>query len=156
MSETPIDQRDHVSQRTSREYETMVAAVRAMEEALASPAPGRERAWKKHTRRELAVVIGLLQEHCASAESGDGLLTQVEQALGRSYEVMEARRDHDRLVRDAVSLLASLEEYPDEQPLSCREVRARAADLTAALRDHQAREADLLMMAFARDIGVGD
>lgn len=154
MSE-PSDQ-EHISDRTSREYETIVSAVRAMEEALVSPAPGRERAWKQRARRELASVVGFLQEHCQSAESSDGLLTQVELALGRSYEVTEARREHERLVRDAVSLLAALEEFPDEAALPYQDVRARAVDFIAALRHHQAREADLLMLAFARDTGVGD
>ena len=147
---------EHISERTSREYETMVRAVHAMEEALASPAPGRERAWKQRARRELAAVVGYLQEHCESAESRDGLLTQVELTLGRSYEVTEARTEHERLVRDAVSLLAALEEFPDEAALSYQEVRSRAFDFAAALRRHQAREADLLMLAFARDTGVGD
>jgi hypothetical protein len=156
MSDSPVDLRQHVSERTSREYETMVRAVLAMEEALASPAPGRERAWKDRIRRELAVVTGLLQEHCSSAEDSDGLLTQVESALGRSYEVMEARREHDRLVHEAVTLLAALEEFPDEEPLTYQQVRSRAAGFTAALRRHQAREADLLMLAYARDVGVGD
>jgi hypothetical protein len=156
MSDTRIGQQQHVSERTSREYATMISAVHAMEEALVAPAPGRERAWKERTRRELAIVIGLLQEHCASAEAADGLLTQVESTLGRSYEVMEARREHDRLVHEAVSLLASLEEYPDEEALSYREVRARAVDFAAALRHHQAREADLLTLAFSRDVGSGD
>ena len=145
-----------VSRRTSREHEMMVRAVQALEGALASPAPRRERAWKQRIRRELATVVGSLQEHCESAESPEGILTEVELRIGRASEVSQARREHDKLLRDAMSLLSALDEFQRDQELSYPEVRRRALQLTARLRSHQAREADLLMFAFQQDIGVGD
>ena len=145
-----------VTRRTAREHEAIVAALQAMERALASPAPTREPQWIDRVRRELATVIGLVQEHCASAEAPDGLLGHVEIALGRTYEVSEARREHERLQRDAVSFLAALEDHTPEGGPSPAEVRERARALASALRAHQAREADLLLLAFQQDIGTGD
>ncbi|MEX1253657.1 MAG: hypothetical protein WEE64_04890 [Dehalococcoidia bacterium] len=150
------DRQKGIAARTSREQETMVLAVHALEGAMASPAPGREQAWKQRARHELASVVGLLQEHCEAAEADDGIIGEVEVRLGRSYEVSRARRDHERLAHEAVSLLAALDEYSGDSALSFQEVRRQVAQLTAALRDHQGREADLLLLALDLDVGVPD
>lgn len=147
---------EEVSAQATREYEVMVRAVEALERALAAPAPGREPAWKQGVRRGLATVVGLMQEHCGWAEGASGLLTEVELRLGRASEVSEARREHERLRHDATGLLAALDAYQEEPSLSSDEVRRRAGEITAALRRHQAREVDLLMLAFQRDIGTVD
>jgi hypothetical protein len=150
------DRQQGLADRTSGEQETMFRALHALERAIASPAPGREAAWKQRAQRELAAVVGLLQEHCEWAEADDGIIGEVEVKLGRSYEVSRARRDHERLAHEAVSLLAALDEYAGDSALSFQEVRRQVAQLTAALRDHQAREADLLMLALQLDVGVPD
>ena len=149
-------QSEHVSEVTSREHRALVQAVHALEDALASPAAGREAAWKRRVSRNLAVVVGSLQEHCESAEGPEGLISQVERAIGRPYELSEAMREHQSLARDAVDFLASLADHIAEERPTVAEIRQRAFDLNSALRLHEAREADLLMQALQRDIGVGD
>lgn len=148
--------RTQLADTTSREYDALIRALHTLEESLASPAPGRETAWKQEARRDLANVIGLLQAHCASAEQEGGLLAEVELQLGRTYALTEARLEHERLLRDAVTLLGALDQYQHEETLSHHEVRRRAWDLARALRSHQAREADLLVEALQRDVGVVD
>jgi hypothetical protein len=69
--------------------------------------------------------------------------------------VSRARRDHRRLQRDAAILLAALDEYA-EGDLSARELRKRVSHLIEAMREHQSREADLLLLALDLDVGVPD
>ncbi len=131
----------------------MERAVQSLEKALTSPAPRRERVWKQATRRSLATIVGLVQEHCAWGESSDGLLTEVEARMGRNRELSQVRREHKRLQGEAVRLLAALDEYQDPSNLPYHDIRRRAAQLAVDLRLHQAREGDLLMLAFQLDIG---
>lgn len=145
-----------VRNKTAREYQSMVAALHALERTFTAPAVRRERTWRRRTRRDLAIVVGLLQEHCDSTEEPGGLLLEVEQRVGRFRDVSQARREHKRLVREAVVLLAELDEYAQAVRLPYHDFRKRAARLTGALRLHQAREADILMLAFQLDLGGGD
>lgn len=142
--------------KTAREHESMLRALHALERAITATAVRRERTWRRTTRRSVATVVGLLQEHCESAEAPAGLLAEAEQRVGRFRELSQARRDHARLQRDAATLLGDLDEYADAARLPYDEFRKRAARLIAALRLHQAREADVLMLAFQLDLGVGD
>lgn len=142
--------------RTAREYTALVAAIHELERTFTARAVRREPTWQRRTRHRLATVVGLLQEHCESAEAPDGLLIMAEQRVGRFPEVSQARREHKRLVRQAASLLGDLDEFAAAAGLPYEEFRKRAAGLTGALRLHQALEADLLMLAFQLDLGVGD
>jgi hypothetical protein len=154
MTKRPSDQPPPLAERTSREQQMILRALRALQRTAATPATKRL-AWRQRTRRELAAVVGLLQEHCEAAEGADGLVAQVEVQLGRSREVSRARRDHRRLQRDAAILLAALDEYA-EGDLSARELRKRVSHLIEAMREHQSREADLLLLALDLDVGVPD
>lgn len=85
------------------------------------------------------------------AEQRGGLVAEVELKLGRSDDITEVRRAHERIVRDAVTLLAALDEPQDDK--TRREVRRRARELTKALRSHAIRQADLLIENYNRDLG---
>jgi hemerythrin-like domain-containing protein len=152
----PGKPRERLSESASREYAALVRAMDALEWALASPAPTREAAWHREAQRELAKVVGLLQEHCEAAEKEGGIIAEVVRSRGRSGEVTETLREHDRLLREAVTLLAALDEHAGGSALSHHEVRRRAWELTAGMRRHQAREADLLIELLERDEGVID
>jgi hypothetical protein len=145
-----------LAKRVTREYEAIARAVETLERALSSPAPTRESAWRKQTRRDLASVVGLLQEHCESAEGVRGLLPEVERRAGRSRTLSEARRDHQQLPRDAASLLGMIDDDRKSALVDYKEVRERGWKLTARLRRHQAREADLLIELLDRDEGALD
>lgn len=134
----------------------MAQALEALERALASPARGREQAWRQRVRSDLAKVNERLRAHCESAEAPEGILSQLEMTVGRSYEITEARRQHRRMLEYASDLLAALSEHEGGSSPTAAEVRERAAQLTSALRRHRALEADLIYEAFDLDIGVGD
>jgi len=102
----------------------------------------------------LAPLIACLAEHADSAESPGGLLVEVEVALGRSYEVSTARRLHRSAARQAKELSETLGDALrdfDEEGIAKLGRR-----LTSAIRRHHELEADLILMAFDQDIGVGD
>jgi hypothetical protein len=140
------------AERTAVEYEAIIRALRGLEDAIAAPAPGREREWKRTAARELGTVSKSLKAHCVSAERRHGILTEVEAEIGRTRDLTLARREHATLVRDAAALFTMLVDEDAEYP----ELRERAAKVILALRRHQAREADLIYTAFQRDIGMGD
>lgn len=142
----------HSSGKTAEEYYAIVAATHALEAAIVAPAPGREREWRRRAARELSFVIKFLKAHCASAERRNGILTEVEAEIGRTRELTLARREHSTLVRDASTLFSMLVDKSAEYA----DLRERVHKLIAALRRHQAREADLIYLAFQRDIGSGD
>lgn len=142
---------EQLAENSSREYQTMVRAIAALENAFDAGPVGSERAWKQRAGRSLALVGGLAQEHCQLAEQRGGLVAEVELKLGRSDDITEVRRAHERIVRDAVTLLAALDEPQDDK--TRREVRRRARELTKALRSHAIRQADLLIENYNRDLG---
>ena len=72
--------------------------------------------------------------------------------IGRPHQVTVALRTTRNYWKCRFSLLRDL----GEATLDYDEVRERALDLTAALRRHQAREADLILLAYEQDIGAGD
>lgn len=147
--------RDAVAARASQEHEAIVRAAEALERALASPAPGRERAWRRRARAELAVVVDSINRHISSAESAGGVLSEVELSLGRTREVTAAQREHGRIAALAENLMRALNGEGKQAP-SYRRLRRLGLDLTSALRRHMALEADLVLAALEHDIGVGD
>lgn len=152
-SSQDVQNEEQLARNSSREYQAMVSAIAAMEGAFGTGSAGKERAYKQRASRALALVVGLLQEHCELAEQRGGLVADVELKLGRSDDVTEARREHERIVRDAVGLLGALGEQQDDETPDRRELRRRARGLTAALRRHAKRQADLLIEEYGRDPG---
>ena len=142
---------DVVTSDTSAEHEAIVVAIQALEAALASPAPGREDAWRDRIAHDLAGVVRAVVDHCRAAESSGGLIAELEATLGRPRTLATVSREHERLAAEASDFLESLAQETDVET-----IRARAADLTSGLRAHQAHETDLIYEAFFRDIGVGD
>jgi hypothetical protein len=139
--------------KAAREHESIISSVHRLEAALASPAPGREAAWKQRAGAALVGVLDSLNVHRESAENKGGVIAEAEAVLGRPPTLAEARTQHLRLLKDGSELLADLEDQHDDPRLTCEAVRRRAWGLASALRNHQALEADLILEAFDLDIG---
>src|SRR5438132_8613900 len=139
--------------KAARDHEEILSAVHRLEAALASPAPGREPAWKHRAGAALVGVLDSLNVHRESAENEGGVIAESEALLGRPPALAAARSQHVLLLKDAGELLADLEKRRDDPQLTCEAVRERAWDLALALRNHQALEADLILEAFDLDIG---
>ncbi|MDO8616118.1 MAG: hypothetical protein Q7T33_10365 [Dehalococcoidia bacterium] len=145
------DRADVTAAKAAREHEAIVTAVHILEKALASPAVGREAAWKRNAAPALREVIESLKAHRESAENQGGVLAEAEAVLGRPPALAAARNQHTRLTREANQLLVAL--ITEDPKRSFREIRRRGRRLTSLLHDHRALEADLIMEAFERDIG---
>ena len=144
---------EEAAAKAARDHEEILSAVHRLEAALASPAPGREAAWKLRAGAALVGVVDSLNVHRESAENEGGVIAEAEALLGRPPALAAARSQHVGLLEDARELLADLEERGDDPKLTCEAVRERAWRLASALRNHQALEADLILEAFDLDIG---
>jgi len=144
---------EEAAAKAARDHEEILSAVHRLEAALASPAPGREAAWKLRAGAALVGVLDSLNVHRESAENEGGVIAEAEALLGRPPALASARSQHVGLLKDAGKLLADLEGRRDDAKLTCEAVRERAWRLASALRNHQALEADLILEAFDLDIG---
>jgi hypothetical protein len=144
---------EEAAAKAARDHEEILSAVHRLEAALASPAPGREPAWKHRAAAALVGVLDSLNVHRESAENEGGVIAEAEGLLGRPPALAAARSQHVRLLNEGGELLADLEGRHDDPKLTCEAVRERAWRLASALRNHQALEADLILEAFDLDIG---
>ena len=144
-------------QKIREEHDALLEATHRLEAALASAAPGRERAWNQQVVEKLRTVVDLLNEHARSAEAADGLLAMICNAQPRLlHRVERLRHEHVDLVRQAQGLQQYLAHHaPDETP-NFRDIRQRTTWLLDALRHHRAAATDLIFETFSTDIGVGD
>lgn len=145
------DRADAAAAKAAREHAAIVSAAHMLEKALASPAVGREAAWKRNASPALGEVIESLKAHRESAENQGGVIAEAEAVLGRPRALAVARNQHTRLTREANELLVALN--AEDPKFSFREIRRRGWRLTTLLHEHRALEADLIMQAFEHDIG---
>src|SRR2546425_11454163 len=75
----------------ARDHEEILSAVHRLEAALASPAPGREPAWKHRAGASLVGVIHSLNVHRGAAENEGGVIAEQEALLGRPQALATAR-----------------------------------------------------------------
>jgi hypothetical protein len=151
-----LSREERASKVATHEHDCIVEAMHVLEKALAYPVPGREVEWKQRAGAALAVVVDYIRQHVESAEADGGLLTEVEVKVGRTHDVQSALKDHELILENSDHLLRDLSEDIGDPVLPTNEVRNRTNDLSASLRQHQWREADLIMSVFDLDIGAGD
>lgn len=150
------DRQERASKAASQEHNCIEQAMHVLEKALVAPTPGREAQWKQRAGAALAVVSDYVRQHVESAESDQGLVAEVEAKVGRTRDVRFALADHRRMIDDADHLLKDLCEETVDSGLTVAEVRHRTIDMTALLREHEWREADLILSVFGLDLGAGD
>lgn len=132
------------------EVDAIFSSLLALEKVVeGSPQETGDR-WKESLGRELANVVGHLQQHCESAALPGGVLADAEVALGHSNEVETLAAEHHTLLREAANLLGTLE---GKQAGGSEEIRSRALALMRDLKRHQQRAAELLRETLQRDIG---
>ena len=145
---------DAAASATSREHADLTAALINLEASLASPSYKRRTWWRMRVRRDQEALIHSLRTHRLSAASSGGLYDELVLRLGKSREIRRARQDHEYMEKEARALHESLGRKPQagNEDLPRRDAEV----LTRVIRRHEALEAELLLEAFNRDIGVGD
>jgi hypothetical protein len=138
--------------RTSAEHAAIAECVAGIDQVLVGEATANE--WRRRLASEVRALARCLEEHRTSAEADVGVLSDIEVVLGRSHEISTARRLHRSAERQAEELLAVLRGAgPD---MNEDQLRMRGHRLSSAIRRHHELEAELILMTFDQDIGVGD
>jgi hemerythrin-like domain-containing protein len=138
------------------EHAELLSTIHALEAALASAAPGREREWNEQVGERLRAVIAALRAHACSAEAEDGLFAEIDLRPTLLRRVERLRQEHADLVQQSEALAQRISHCNDGDARDCHDIRQRAAWLLTALRHHQAVENDLVFESFYTDLGVGD
>ncbi len=130
--------------------EGLHAALVAFEQAIAAPAPGRERAWADTAGAALTALRAAFTEHVTATEADSGLFAQVRcraPRLDHACHVLSA--EHRAIDASAEAVAAALPGNPTAG-------REAALALLALLGRHRQRGADLMFEAYAVDIGGSD
>jgi len=132
-----------------------LAAMHALEEALAEPAPGREGPWQDKVLGALAVLDEATAEENENAEQPDSLLSDIKRFQPRLRSQVRGVRVQYRHLRDRIVALCEELQDPDvDTPADYADIRQRLAWLLTALRHQQARESDLIYEAYYDVFGV--
>jgi hypothetical protein len=124
-----------------------LAAVHALEAALAAGAPGRELRWRDEVLGALSELERATSEEAANADLPDSLLSDIKRTQPRLRNRVRGVRAQYRQVRDAIeSLRAELVE-PDDA-VDFADIRERIGWVLMALRRRRARESDLIYEAY--------
>lgn len=130
----------------------LLESMRAVELALAAPAPGREARWAERVHVALVELAADFGEHIAVTEGPLGfygeLLSTAPRLAGR---VARLTRAHAQ-IRQRVNEILSNAGAPDVAE-HVDEVRERATALLAQLHRHRQQGSDLIYEAYEADIG---
>jgi hemerythrin-like domain-containing protein len=131
-------------------------AVLALEEALAEPTPGREVEWLRGVHDTVDALAGALDVQASGDAEAASLLSEIADEEPRLRPRIERlRREHQDL-RDAVaSLRQQIDHHPDAG-VDVADIRERLAAIARRMRQHRAREADLVYEAVNINLGAGD
>lgn len=142
---------------TSRiDRQASLDALHILEDALGSPSPGREPEWLSQVITTIDALLGALDAQAANDRETVSILSEIAVEEPRLQPRVERlRREHD----DMVDALRSLREQITPAvnlPVDAADIRERMASIGRRLRQHRAREADLVYEAVNIDLGVGD
>lgn len=125
-----------------------LAAMNALEHALASPAPLRESAWGTSVREALSTLDQAMADEDANAEQPDSLMHDIRRTQPRLRSRVNGVRAQYRQLRQRIaSLRHELDQDPDD-PVDYADIRQRLGWLLTALRHQRARESDLIYEAY--------
>lgn len=146
QEEQGFDQHGGFETRVADQDRTL-ATVHQLEEALASAAPGRERAWQDVVLTALAELEQATTEEFENAERPDSLLSDIKRNQPRLRTRVRGLRTQYQQIRERIAALR--QELADEEAApDVADVRHRISGLLTTLRHQRARESDLLYEAY--------
>lgn len=130
----------------------LLESMRALEQALAAPAPGRQARWAEGVRVSLAELSADFGEHIDVTEGPDGLYGDLRTTAPRLSGAVERLTREHAMIRDLVdNLLADASEPETDEDVD--NVRDLGTALLATLVRHRQRGSDLVYEAYEADIG---
>ena len=130
----------------------LLESMRAVEQALSAPAPGREQRWAERVHASLVDLAADFGEHINLTEGPDGLYRELLKNAPRlSGAVARLIRAHAVINDEVDKLLAvvtepGIDEYVDR-------VRELGTALLARLLRHRQKGSDLIYEAYEAEIG---
>jgi hypothetical protein len=141
-----------VCDETESDHVDILTAVHRLESGvLLARADAEHQQWPDVVRRELAALVAFFEKHSNSSEQPDGLIGQIEAMHGRSEQVTALVANHGEILKSARILLQDLERIPPGERF--RLSKGKIAHLTAAIREHEGREMDLIYETDSRVLG---
>jgi len=132
----------------------MLAAMRALEGALAKPASHRETEWTSSVMEELGALEDAMMRQLAELEGDDNTLAALAREQPRLLpRIQQLRQQYGDLVRQVSSLR---DQFTADGAPQSEETRQRLAWILTALKHFQAKETDLMYEALQVDIGAAD
>lgn len=139
---------------TARRRADLRQALVQVEQAISSPAVGRETDWTKEVVRGLQDLGHTLQEHIEVTERTGGLYEEITQRAPRLSGKIELLREEHPEIRDATSaLLTKLETTSIGQTWELSDARNELQRLLGRIVRHRQLGADLVWEAYNLDIG---
>ena len=130
------------------DHHRTLAAMHDLEVALASPAPGRQPAWRAGVTSALAVLDEATDEEFVNAQRPDGLLADIKRTQPRLRTRVRGLRTTYAHLRQSIASLRAELDNPDASDTDFADVRQRLSWLLTALRHQHARESDLIYEAY--------
>ncbi len=145
---------DHQADDSRRDRNTTREALHQLENALSSPAPGRERSWRRDVAATIDDVLDALGTQAGTDADAASLLSEIAADEPRFLSRIEQlRADHQRIVNDLHDIRNQLE---NTNTCDIEELRNRLSDTARRYRRHRSQEADLVYEAINVDLGAGD
>jgi hypothetical protein len=131
-----------------RDDDRTLAAMQALEAALAAPAPRRENVWRHAVLSALDTLHHATAAEQANADQPDSLLSDITRTQPRLRTAVRGLRIQYRQLSDAIDALRDELGRANEPTPGHGDVRERLGWLLTALRHQQARESDLIYEAY--------
>jgi hypothetical protein len=139
---------------TARRRADLHHALVAVEQAISSPAIGRESDWTKDVLRQLQDLGHTIVEHIEITERTGGLYEEIGQKAPRLAGKVERLREEHPELRDATTaLVAKLETTPIGDTWDLGDARDEIQRLLGRIVRHRQLGADLVWEAYNLDIG---
>lgn len=130
----------------------LLESMRAVEQALASPAPGRQAHWAERVHVALVELAGDFRAHINITEGPGGLYGELLVVAPRLHgAVARLIREH-ALIKDQIEYLVARAGGPEAAD-NVDAVREPATALLARLVRHRQQGSDLVFEAYHADIG---
>ncbi len=145
----------HSAAASRHDRDTSRDALHELENALSSPAPGRQRRWLADVAAGIGHLIDVLGTQAGTDADSASLLSDIGADHPRLHRRIEQlRADHRDIVAELRTIRDALGDEPVEVDVAA--LRDQLADIARRYRRHRSQEADLVYEAVNVDLGVGD
>lgn len=142
---------------TSRtDRNSSLAALQALEEALAGPTPGRHQPWLQRVVAALDTLDAALDTQQSTDSETSSLMSEIARDEPRLVPRIERLRQEYHDIRVALRSLRDQIAPDGDVEVDVADVRDRLSSIARRYRQHRSREADLVYEAINVDLGAGD